>query len=323
MATTTGGFSSEGLALEAKTLELESLSQKEAIEIGEIAMDMGFARGLGIAVEVRLKDWIVFHASLPGSDKENDSWIARKELERDGVGLSLAHGSDKPTCTATVTLDAAGSASYEFLIDGTATFDFNASWLPDPERLKPSVLHIGTLVTIVEPASTILYDWAVKSAEFAPVVFDPNVRSSVVGDRNKYVAAVEKWVGISSVVKLSDDDISWLYPDESMDEVAKRWIAGGTSLVVVTRGAHGIIGYTEHGFEEVESAKVSVVDTVGAGDTVGAILVEGIIKHSVIGLQGHVLNAVLHRAAIAAGITVSRAGAQPPRLHELVEALDA
>jgi fructokinase len=220
-------------------------------------------------------------------------------------------------------LDGTGSASYEFLIDGTATFDFNTSWLPDAERLKPAVLHIGTLVTIVEPASTVLYDWAVKTAEFAPVVFDPNVRSSVVGDRNKYVAAVEKWVEISSVVKLSDDDISWLYPNETMDEVAKRWLAGGTSLVVVTRGAHGMIGYTEHGLEEVDGAKVAVVDTVGAGDTVGAILVEGIIKHSVNGLQGQVLNAVLHRAAIAAGITVSRAGAQPPRLHELVEALDA
>jgi fructokinase len=248
---------------------------------------------------------------------------ARKELERDGVGLSLALSSEKPTCTATVTLDSQGSASYEFIIDGTATFDFADSWLPDPERLKPSVLHIGTLVTIVEPASSVLYKWAVKTAEFAPIVFDPNVRSSVVSDRDKYRAAVEKWVGISSVVKLSDDDISWLYPDQSMDEVAKGWIAGGVSLAVITRGAHGIIGYTEHGFEEVESAKVAVVDTVGAGDTVGAILVEGIINHSVSGLQGQVLNAVLHRAAIAAGITVSRAGAQPPRLHELVEALDA
>ena len=248
---------------------------------------------------------------------------SRKELERDGVGLSLSLSSDKPTCTATVTLDSQGSASYEFLIGGTATFDFAHSWLPDPERLKPSVLHIGTLVTIVEPASTILYEWAVKTAEFAPIVFDPNVRTSVEADRNKYRAAVEKWVGISSVVKLSDDDISWLYPDQSMDEVAKGWITNGVSLVVVTRGANGIIGYTEHGFEEVESAKVSVADTVGAGDTVGAIVVEGIIKHSVNGLQGQVLNAVLHRAAIAAGITVSRAGAQPPRLHELVEALDA
>jgi fructokinase len=248
---------------------------------------------------------------------------AQKELERDGVGLTLALNSDKPTCTATVTLDSAGSASYEFLIAGTATFDFNDSWLPDPEALKPSVLHIGTLATIVEPASTTLHNWAIKCAEFAPIVFDPNVRSSVVGDREKYRSAVEKWVGISSVIKLSNDDISWLYPDESMDEVAKRWIAGGASLVVVTRGAHGIIGYTEDGYEEVDGAKVTVVDTVGAGDTVGAILVEGIMKHSVIGLQGQVLNAVLHRAAIAAGITVSRAGAQPPRLHELVEALDA
>ena len=248
---------------------------------------------------------------------------ARKELERDGVGLSLSLSSDKPTCTATITLDSYGSARYEFLINGTATFDFAHSWLPDPERLKPAVLHIGTLVTIVEPASSVLYEWAVKTAEFAPIVFDPNVRTTVMGDRDKYRTAVEKWVGISSVVKLSDDDISWLYPDQSMDEVAKRWISGGASLVVVTRGAQGIIGYTEHGFEEVESAKVSVVDTVGAGDTVGAVLVEGIIKHSVNGLEGQVLNAVLQRAAIAAGITVSRAGAQPPRLHELAEALDA
>ncbi len=248
--------------------------------------------------------------------------MARKELERDGVGLALSLSSDKPTCTATVALDAHGSASYEFLIDGTATFDFAHAWLPDPERLKPSVLHIGTLVTIVEPASSILYEWAVKTAEFAPIVFDPNVRTSVVGDHNAYRAAVEKWVEISSVIKLSDDDISWLYPDESMDEVAQRWIANGASLVVVTRGAKGIIGYTEHGSEEVDGAQVTVVDTVGAGDTVGAILVEGIVTHSVDGLQGQVLNAVLHRAAIAAGITVSRAGAQPPRLHELVERLD-
>jgi len=249
--------------------------------------------------------------------------MARKELERDGVGLALSLSSDKPTCTATVALDAHGAASYEFLIDGTATFDFSHSWLPDPERLKPSVLHIGTLVTIIEPATTVLYEWAVKTAEFAPIVFDPNVRTSVTGDHEAYRAAVEKWVEISSVIKLSDDDISWLYPDESMDEVAQRWIANGASLVVVTRGAKGIIGYTKNGFEEVDGAKVSVVDTVGAGDTVGAILVEGIVTHSVDGLQGQVLNAVLHRAAIAAGITVSRAGAQPPRLHELIDRLDA
>lgn len=78
MSQTTGGFSSAGLALEARTLELESLSQREAIEIGQIAMQFGFDRGLTIAAQVQIKEWVVFHASLPGSTPENDSWIARK-----------------------------------------------------------------------------------------------------------------------------------------------------------------------------------------------------------------------------------------------------
>ena len=247
---------------------------------------------------------------------------ARKELSRDGVGLGLSLTSDKPTCTATVTLDSKGSASYEFLIDGSATFDFNSSWLPDPERLKPSVLHIGTLVTIIEPGASVLFDWAVKVGEFAPIVFDPNIRPSVMADKVKYAAAVEKWVSISSVVKVSDDDITWLYPTDSLDVVAHRWIEAGVSAVVITRGAKGLIGFTANGMEEVEGVKVDVVDTVGAGDTVGAIVVEGIIKHAVHGLQGQVLNALLHKAAIAAGITCSRAGAQPPRAHELVDAME-
>jgi fructokinase len=248
--------------------------------------------------------------------------IARKELDRDGVDLTLAHESSKPTCTATVKLDSSGSATYEFVIDGTATFDYSPSWLPDPERLKPSVLHIGTLATVVEPGAAALYEWAINCAEFAPIVFDPNIRPSFLGDREKYSQAVEKWVGISSVVKLSDEDIAWLYPDETMDEVAHRWLAGETSLVVITRSAKGIIGYTHGAQEEVESALVTVVDTVGAGDTVGAIIVEAVVQHSVAGVVGDVLVDTLHKAAVAAGITVSRAGAQPPRLHELVEALE-
>jgi len=259
---------------------------------------------------------------IDGISTDDYGVSARKELSRDGVGLGLSLTSDKPTCTATVTLDSKGSASYEFLIDGTATFDFNSSWLPDPERLKPSVLHIGTLVTIIEPGASVLFDWAVKVGEFAPIVFDPNIRPSVMGDRAKYAAAVEKWVSISSVVKVSDDDIAWLYPSESLDVVAHRWIEAGVSAVVITRGEKGLIGFTASGMEEVDGVKVDVVDTVGAGDTVGAIVVEGIIKHSVHGLQGQVLNAVLHKAAIAAGITCSRAGAQPPRAHELVDAME-
>jgi fructokinase len=259
---------------------------------------------------------------IGGISTDSYGQLSRKELERDGVGLGLALESNKPTSTATVQLDKTGSATYTFVIDGTATFEFSPSWLPDPERLKPSVLHIGTLATVVEPGASVLFDWAVNCAEFAPIVFDPNVRPSFLADREKYCQAVEKWVGISSIVKLSDEDIAWLYPDQSLDEVAHRWLEGETSLVVITRGSKGIIGYTHGAQEEVESYPVELVDDIGAGDTVGAILVEAVVKYSVAGIVGHTLNTVLHRAAVAAGITVSRAGAEPPRLHELVEALE-
>ena len=259
---------------------------------------------------------------IGGISTDSYGQLSRKELERDGVGLGLALESNKPTSTATVQLDKAGSATYTFIIDGTATFEFSPSWLPDPERLKPSVLQIGTLATVVEPGASVLFDWAVNCAEFAPIVFDPNIRPSFLADRKKYCQAVEKWVGISSVVKLSDEDIAWLYPDQSLDEVAHRWLEGETSLVVITRGSKGIIGYTHGAQEEVESYAVELVDDIGAGDTVGAILVEAVVEYSVAGIVGHTLNTVLHRAAVAAGITVSRAGAEPPRLHELVEALE-
>ena len=242
---------------------------------------------------------------------------ARAELLNDGVNLDLSLASDKPTCTATVTLDAAGSASYEFLIDGTATFDFNSSWLPDPYRYQPQVLHIGTLVTVIEPGASALYDWAMAVAELAPIVFDPNIRPSVMPDRDLYEAAVEKWAALSAVIKVSDDDLAWLFPQSSIDDVAQRWINDGAFLVVVTRGANGLVGYTADGRVEVPGVKVDVVDTVGAGDTVGAIVVEAMLAHGLIELRGDLLRNVLARAAAAAAITCSRKGAQPPYKHEL------
>ena len=254
---------------------------------------------------------------IDGISTDSYGASARAELLNDGVNLDLALASDKPTCTATVTLDAAGGASYEFLIDGTATFDFAASRLPDPYRYQPQVLHIGTLVTMIEPGASALYDWAMSVAELAPIVFDPNIRPSVMPDRDLYEAAVEKWAALSAVIKVSDDDLAWLFPDQSIDDVANRWISDGVFLVVVTQGANGLMGYTSDGRVEVPGVKVDVVDTVGAGDTVGAIVVEAMLAHGLVELRGDLLRSVLTRAAAAAAITCSRKGAQPPYKHEL------
>ncbi|CAN2170805.1 RbsK Sugar kinases, ribokinase family [Candidatus Nanopelagicaceae bacterium] len=254
---------------------------------------------------------------IDGISSDQYGVMSRKELLDDEVKLDLALKSDKPTCLAIVSLAENGGASYEFEIDGTATFDFSLDWLPDPSRYKPIVLHIGTLVTVIQPGADVLYDWAIRVAEFAPIVFDPNIRPAVMGDRDKYQMAVEMWAAISSVIKVSDDDMAWLYPDQKYQEVAQRWISDGAALVVITRGADGLLGITADGSVEVPGVKIEVADTVGAGDTVGAIIVEAMIEKGILNLTDEVLKATLHRAAVAAGITCSRKGAQPPYKHEL------
>ncbi len=254
---------------------------------------------------------------IDGISTDDYGVAARKELLDDEVKLDLALTSDKPTCLAIVSLDANNSASYEFKIEGTATFDFSLDWLPDPSRYQPQVLHIGTLVTIIEPSASVLYDWALQVAEFAPIVFDPNIRPSVMGDRDRYEAAVEKWAAISSVIKVSDDDLAWLFPGMSVEEVATRWVRDGAALVVVTRGSKGLIGFTADGAVEVPGVKIEVADTVGAGDTVGAIIVEQMVEQGILALTGDILKSVLERAAKAAAITCSRPGANPPYLREL------
>ena len=259
---------------------------------------------------------------IDGISTDSYGKSARAELLNDGVGLDLVLTSDLPTCTATISLSQDGSASYEFLIDNTATFAFSGSWLPDPEKYKPSVLQIGTLVTIIEPGASVLYDWAVKVGEFAPIVFDPNIRPSVMPDLIRYRDEVEKWIKISSVVKFSEDDIAALYPNEDPIEIAKICLAKGVQLVVITKGANGIVGITEQGVVEVPGQKVAVVDTVGAGDTVGAVIVEAVLQDGIVNLTGDKLSEVLNRAAVAAAITCSRAGAQPPRAFELSQALE-
>ena len=243
--------------------------------------------------------------------------MASDELLADDVLLDYVKYSDKPTCLAIVSLSKTGGATYEFVIDDTATFDFNRDWLPDAAQLKPSLLHIGTLVTAIEPAASVLFEWAKYVGEHAPIVFDPNIRPAVMSDRNEYVKQVERWVSISNAVKVSDDDIYWLYPGEDLDKVTKRWLAMGPELIVVTFGDKGLAGYRENSKISVDAKKVVVADTVGAGDTVGAILVEAIIEDGLDKLTDERLSLMLDRAARAAAITVSRSGALPPGRDEI------
>ncbi len=238
--------------------------------------------------------------------------LIESDLVESGVNLSAVNRSSLPTALARAVIDENGVAKYEFELAGTATFAFSSDWLPTDSA---DVLRVGSVATLVEPGATELFKWV--SELDAVVVFDPNVRPSIQGDVALYRAAVEQWVLISDVVKLSEDDLSWLY-SESEALVVSRWISSGVSLVVVTSGAAGLRVYADGIEFLVPGAVISLVDTVGAGDTIGAVLVEGVLNNGLMGLlEESVLRSVLERAVIAAGITCSRAGANPPWKEEL------
>ena len=237
------------------------------------------------------------------------------ELLRSGVDLSLVHRGDSPTALAIATINEAGLASYEFKLDSTVSFNFHSSWLPKEDV---EVIHIGSVATLLEPGASELLKWL--SNKSAIVVFDPNVRPSIQSDKKIYRNSVERWIELAKIVKLSEDDFSWLY-ESTESEVITNWLSRGTEIVVVTRAERGLSAFTRDGRIDCPAAKVKLVDSVGAGDTIGAVIVEGLLKYGLDGLKKDVLRQVLERAAKAAGITCSRAGANPPWREELDLAL--
>jgi fructokinase len=231
------------------------------------------------------------------------------ELLSSGVDLSQVFRGDLPTALAIATINADGLAHYDFESANTSSFAFHSSWLPSG---TPDVIYIGSVATLLEPGASELLAWL--RSKSVPIIFDPNVRPSIQDDKGIYRASIERWIEVSTIIKLSEDDLKWLYGDE---DVITKWLSLGPELVIVTRAEKGLSAYANGSVIEVPAVKVDVVDTVGAGDTIGAVIVEGVLNHGSHSLRGDLLREVLQRAAKAAAITCSRAGANPPTREEI------
>jgi fructokinase len=225
--------------------------------------------------------------------------------------VELAPGSVRPghrTSTATARLSADGAARYEFEL----TWELDSAALPD----ELAGLHVGSLGTALAPGreavQALLADAAGRDVL---VTYDPNVRPGLLPSWHD-VARVAADV---DVVKMSDEDIALLRPEESVQSVAREVLDNGrTWLVVVTRGGEGALGFTAHGSAEVVAPRTDVVDTVGAGDSFMAALIAVLLgwgtPHE---LSPERLRTLLESAAHAAAVTVSRRGANPPTRAEL------
>ena len=246
-----------------------------------------------------------------------------------GNGVRLPFDADAlPTSVAQATLDETGAASYDFQLD----------WSLDvsPERIDEllrdtDALHAGSIGAMLEPGATVVGQALERARGHALISYDPNCRPSIIPDSSDARARAEKIVALSHVIKASDEDLLWLYPHRSIEDSARAWLKAGTRLVVVTRGAMGpwaVSRGTGRDGVEVPAARVTVADTVGAGDSFMAALLSGLADRNILGptaasaldeLDGAQLTELLRHAAAAAGVTVSRSGADLPTRADLTE----
>ncbi|MFB7469786.1 carbohydrate kinase [Kitasatospora sp. NPDC056184] len=238
--------------------------------------------------------------------------LIRAHLESAGVVLlrepSAVDGDGGPrTPSAVVRLDAAGRAHYTFDIGWTLP----AVELPVP----PGHLHIGSIAAVTEPGAAAVLELVERWRGRAVVSYDPNVRPALMGGHAEAVRRVERCVALSDLVKASDEDLGWLYPDRTPEEAARHWLGLGPATVAVTRGPAGAFALTADGHRAEAAARpVRVADTVGAGDAFTSALLHA-------RRTGADLATALTRATTAATLTVTRPGATPPDTAELTAAL--
>jgi fructokinase len=238
------------------------------------------------------------------------TWLAESGVDVTSVPLAR-------TSTGTAVLDESGAARYSFDLE----------WSVDAESAEPAdVLHTGSIAAVLEPGASRIERLLEERRPTTTITLDLNIRPSLIADAEGTRERIARLVRLADVVKASDEDVAWLHPGRSTDDVADAWLAEGVALALITGGAEGMAGYTTAGRVRRAAARTAVVDTVGAGDTVTGAFIDALIRLVLVGsgrraaLAGmplELLGRILERCVAAAAITVSRPGADPPRRAEL------
>jgi fructokinase len=243
-------------------------------------------------------------------------------LADDGVDLSLTSFGPEPTTLALAQVDGDGLAAYQFLIDHTSAPNLTPAMVPPELAPEIHALHIGTLGLVLEPMATTLTELALRECRRRLVMVDPNIRPALIRVDGSYRERLDSLMEQSTIVKASDSDLAWLFPDLGPEEAARRILAQGARLVVVTLGEDGAIGVGAGVRVQVDAPRVEVVDTIGAGDEFGAALLAWLQDHGALSvdlsLDATELSSALRFACQAASLMCARAGADPPWLAEII-----
>lgn len=266
--------------------------------------------------EAELLTWI-------GSDEYGD--LIREHLSASGVTVAPGSYGAERSSVALARIGDDGAATYEFDL----TIDY-PDYAVDDDVVA---VHIGSIGAVLDPGYEKVRALLTSARTTASVTYDPNLRPSIMGSPEAVRERVLTLIGLSDVVKVSDEDLDWLEPGRDPHEIVRDWAQLGPALVVVTRGGEGALAVTAGGVEyDLTAPTVEVADTVGAGDSFMGGLVSGLWNAGLLGAENREglaeltvdeLEAILTRCARIAAITVSRPGANPPTAAELGEAAEA
>jgi len=238
-------------------------------------------------------------------------------------GVTVVRGGSAPTSTATATLNPDGAATYAFDIG----WDINGASLPALAAVEGSEhVHTGSIAAVLAPGDQATLALVKAARRHATISYDPNCRPGISPDAAAARARAELFVAASDVVKASDEDLAWLYPDRTPEESAAAWLELGPAIVALTRGAEGPVVVSSGARVEMPGEAITVADTVGAGDSFMAALICGLAQLEALGAPARSrlrnittdeLRALAGYANRAAAVTCSRPGANPPTSAEL------
>jgi fructokinase len=289
--------------------------------VGEALVDIvaGVAHPGGSPMNVavglaRLGEPTVLH-TLVGDDEHGE--LIRAHLASAGVTLGPDSVGATRTWSARATLDAAGSATYDFDLDGR---------IPVPPLQGLRLVHTGSIGALRDAEAEDVRE-AFAAADLGTMLsFDPNIRAAVMGEQ-----ARERTFALAAschVVKLSDEDAHWLRPGVPLEDVLSEVAGAGVRFGVITRGAQGCIARVDDEVHHREARTTIVSDTIGAGDAFMSGLLFGLLREDTdralvtdVPLTVDAVVTALDCALASAAITVSRTGANPPTAAELAAAL--
>lgn len=238
------------------------------------------------------------------------------------VDTGLCPRTGRVTTLAFVTL-AGGEARYSFYDEGSAGRMFAASDLPElPDTVE--ALFIGGISLVPDPCGATVLALAEQAAGRIPVMLDPNIRPFFIADPDAFRARLDRLLALADIVKLSADDLDWLFPGQQAALAAEEILARGPKIVLRTGGAAGAVAHWNAEPVSVPAIRVAVADTIGAGDTfnagfLAALSRAGLLtRDAIAGITADALAQALSTAARAASVTVSRRGANPPWAHEMI-----